>query len=112
MKPMMKCGHAANSTMGAQNIPACVICFGTHPGAVEVAEAPKLDGRMASCSYRGSCREQRGRNAYNGRKEKPDYGDFDAAGHSVAPSSTELPFFEHRPDQAMDAYYCGCFGWD
>lgn len=42
----------------------------------------------------------------------PDYGAYDASGHSVAPSSTDLPFFSHRPDSAHDAYYCGCYGWD
>jgi len=51
---------------------------------VEVAETPDLTGRVAKCSYGG----------------KP------------VPSSTDLAFFKHRPDQEFDEYYCGCFGWD
>lgn len=27
-------------------------------------------------------------------------------------SSTALPFFESRPDDEEDRYYCGCYGWD
>jgi len=28
------------------------------------------------------------------------------------PSSTKLAFFEYRPDQPTDDYYCGCRGWN
>lgn len=27
-------------------------------------------------------------------------------------SSTNLPFFEYRPNLDTDTYYCGCWGWD
>ena len=83
-KPMMKCGHAANSTDGHGN-PACVICYGIHPGASEVAEPPNLAGRKSRCVY--GCGNTRD-------------------------SSTELPFFEHVPDKPNDRHYCGCRGWD
>ena len=82
-KPMMKCGHAANSTDG-EGKPVCVICFGLKPGAAEVADEPDLEGREAKCTY---CSNK-------------------------CPSSTNLAFFEHRPDRPSDSYYCGCFGWD
>ena len=28
------------------------------------------------------------------------------------PSDPNLAFFEARPDQELDRFYCGCFGWD
>lgn len=27
-------------------------------------------------------------------------------------SNFNLPFFEYKPNQEYDNYYCGCFGWD
>ena len=30
----------------------------------------------------------------------------------TVPSSSDLWFFEHRPDEEYDLYYCGCWGWD
>jgi hypothetical protein len=32
--------------------------------------------------------------------------------HAIVPSSKELAFFESKPDQEYDTYYCGCLGWD
>lgn len=82
--PMMKCGHAANSTK-ADGSPACVICAGIVPGADEIVEqAPDLAGREASCTYCGS----------------------------RIPSSQKAAFFSHRPDRPTDSFYCGCRGWD
>jgi hypothetical protein len=83
MKPMMKCGHAANAT--TEGKPCCVICAGIVPGAYEIAEAqPDLSGRKAKCCY---C-------------------------SSLADSSSDLAFFAHTPDKATDNYYCGCLGWN
>lgn len=83
MTPMMKCGHAANAVNGDK--PVCVICFMTEGDkATQIADAPDLTGRKAFCSYGGA----------------------------ETQSSTELPFFEHRPDKDSDRYYCGCHGWD
>jgi hypothetical protein len=80
-QPLMMCGHAANATHNGD--PACVICVGIDPGALVIdASPPDLTGRLAKCSYCGSER----------------------------PSSTDLPFFEHR--ESGDYYYCGCRGWD
>ncbi len=81
--PMMKCGHAANAKSNGK--PSCVICVGIHTGAMEVDPAPtQLVERVAECAY---CSKQ-------------------------APSSLDLPFFEHRPERADDKYYCGCRGWE
>ena len=35
------------------------------------------------------------------------YGD-----HAVVPTRPTLPFFQSRPDDSRDRYYCGCYGWD
>ncbi len=51
----------------------------------EIAELPNLTGRTAFCGY---------------------------GKHAEKPSSTDLAFFEHKPTEAHDNYYCGCFGWD
>lgn len=83
--PMMRCGHAANAT--ADGKPVCVVCLGLTPDAEIVNDSPPLlDGRMAECVYT-DCRH-------------------------MAPSSPNLPLFEHRPRMRMDLYYCGCKGWD
>lgn len=80
---MMACGHSANGVN--RGAPVCVICVGIVPGARQVVTAPDLAGRIAQCSY----------------------GD-----HRPVPSSIALPFFEYRPSEPEDLYYCGCFGWD
>ena len=113
MKPMMKCGHAANSNHvlpDGTRKPSCVICYGIHPGAGEIDEAPPtFVGRLAYCCYKGSpCKTHR----YGKGQSQPDFGEFDAQGRAFAPSSPDLPFFEHKPTQPHDEYYCGCFGWD
>jgi hypothetical protein len=82
MKPMMKCGHAANATTKGK--PCCAICTGIRSGWNEIDEhAPSLDGRMAKCT----------------------------CGKTV-PSSMSLAFFENCPDKPNDRFYCGCYGWD
>ena len=88
-KPMMKCGHSANASIGEK--PVCAICIGIVSGAEEVDNSPpNLKGRMAHCVYCGSMR----------------------------PSQTDLPFFEYGymkqgvRDETRDSYYDGCRGWD
>jgi hypothetical protein len=82
----MKCGHAANAVNMQTNQPSCAICAGLTPDADIVAQVqPDLKGRFAHCAY--------------GR-------------HAKVPSSTDLAFFEHRPRDEEDIYYCGCYGWD
>lgn len=112
--PMMKCGHAASGTCSRKDgqtydppIPSCVIC-----GCIEVdTSPPDLSGRTAECSYMGSCRDRYKRERHYD-VAGPDYGAFDSRGKATAPSSAELPFFEHKPDAATDRFYCGCFGWN
>lgn len=88
-KPMMKCGHAANATTTnsiGETIPTCAICVGITPNALIVDNnPPNLENRIAKCAY---CK-------------------------NMQPSNpNELPFFEYRPNQKYDLYYCGCRGWD
>lgn len=63
--------------------PCCAICAPS-PDAYEVVETPDVTGRKAKCS---DC----------------DY---------VRDSSVDLPFFEYRPDEEYDKFYCGCMGWE
>jgi hypothetical protein len=82
--PLLKCGHAANATT-EDGRPCCAICIGISEGAQEVAEKqPDLKGRRAKCTY---CMK-------------------------TIESSLSLAFFEHRPHDDHDDFYCGCRGWD
>lgn len=84
MKPMMKCGHAANAVDKDGN-PCCAICAGSTPDAFVVEDKEiDLTGRKARCLYCGSLKD----------------------------SSPDLPFFEYRPDRKFDGFYDGCKGWD
>lgn len=92
MADFMKCGHSAQAR-DSKGRPACAICIGTHPGATVVeGSPPSLEGRFATCSY---SRRRDGKPCTSRR-----------------PSSFDLPFFEHRPRNDTDEYYCGCWGWD
>jgi len=84
---LMKCGHRAQGIDRSTNQPVCIICLGYNPGATEIeTDLPDLTNRMAKCIY-SNCRNQ-------------------------VKSSFDLPFFEYRPNEKYDRYYCGCFGWD
>lgn len=94
---MMKCGHAANAT-NTSGKPCCAICA-VKPGYDEPAEVD-LSNRRAKCQY---------------RTRKMVGTIHSLAGHSPegVPSDTPgLAFFEHRPGEKFDRYYCGCHGWD
>lgn len=96
--PMMACGHAANAVChGIGNAdpaghPSCVICA-PKDEACAIAAGIDLTGRVAVCAY------------------YPRGGRYHKCPEPV-PSSTALAFFEHKPGEARDRYYCGCFGWD
>ena len=83
---LMTCGHVANCKQvlsDGTRIPACTIC-----GCSTIAEEkPSLDGRKARCFY-CSC-----------KKEPVD-------------SNYRLAFFEYKPSEEYDKYYCGCYGWN
>lgn len=83
--PLMKCGHAASGIEMKTGKPCCVSCSGLTPDAHIEAAAPDLTGRFAHCAY---------------------------GPHARVPSSTDLAFFEYKPDKPEDIYYCGCYGWD
>jgi len=84
----MKCGHTANAVK-ENGKPVCVICAGITPDAEIISEEiPDLTDRKARCTY------------YGGKY------------HSEALSKLRLPFFEYKPDNEFDEYYCGCFGWN
>ncbi len=82
---VMKCGHRANGTSG--NRTCCVGCAmnGDDRAFEEETEVPDLSGRMAMCCY---------------------------GEHGKVAASFNLAFFEQKPNDEFDRYYCGCFGWD
>lgn len=101
-KPMMKCGHAATGTNSSGKA-FCIICAGLGVGGEEVDDnPPSLAGRVARCDYYG--RTARDRCNYGGKRGEPCTCE--------QPSSPNLPFFGHQPDEQFDMFYCGCFGWD
>jgi hypothetical protein len=77
-----------NSYYGDPDHTICTSCAGKRYRA-----ASDLTGRMAKCHYK------------SGR---------DGKAHANGPvaSSFSLAFFEYKPDQEFDTYYCGCWGWD
>lgn len=89
-RPMMKCGHAANGTIGRSpspplkpGDPCCVICAPSKEAYEVDPSPPDLRTREARCSC-------------DARK----------------PSSPDLAFFEHHPFEPFDEFYCGHAGWD
>ena len=93
MGTLMKCGHSTKAVRMGTDIPVCAICLGITPDAEVVEDSPPdLSGRRAKCTYRT-------------RRDG-------TLCTSEQDSSSELAFFEHRPDKPNDAYYCGCWGWD
>ena len=104
--PMMKCGHAANATTvrDGKTIPCCIICA-PDKGAYITTDSINLTDRKARCGYYGKHR----------RNGSCDYGGTDQPDRICrceTESSSKLPFFEYRPTQPFDMFYCGCHGWD
>ena len=100
---LMACGHTAQAVDGT-GAPVCAICLTVTPDArVVVEDKPDLTGRMSRCSYSkpGEAEHRVGREG-RGYRAVPQ----------PQPSAWSLPSFEHRPDQAEDRHYCGCWGWD
>lgn len=84
MRPLMKCGCVAQG-VDACGGPICAVHAGFTPDARIIDEnPPDLTGRKAKCTY---CK-------------------------NVRDSALTLPFFEHRPTDERDGYYCGCYGWE
>ena len=89
---LMECGHVAQGMRGWKKSPVCLVCM-CDAVAREVTGTDGLLGREAVCSYFGS-RTRSG--ICQGKTE----------------SSWDLAFFEYRPDEKFDRFYCGCWGWD
>ena len=99
MALLMKCGHVANAEIQLEDgstVSCCAICYGLKDGADQVEReccgTDGLNGRKARCVYSTP------------RPGNKCRGEVD--------SNWDLPFFQYQPDQAYDAYYCGCWGWD
>lgn len=108
MKVLMKCGCAANATDEYGN-PCCAIHLGLLSGADIVASTPNLAGRFARCVYFGKAKPR--------RRYANDECNYGCRGNNVCkcgkvPSSLDLAFFEYKPNEEHDKFYCGCFGWD
>ena len=88
---LMECGHVANAEKidppNNDRKPVCAICD-CDKIVKEARGADELEGRQAVCSQHKGCSP------------------------SVTSSRWELPFFNYRPDEKYDTYYCGCWGWD
>lgn len=99
--PILKCGCVAIALSHGK--PACPIhdCF-------EVAdEQPKLEGRLARCTYYGKPVKT---GMYNSNCcDKCKSGDVCLC---EKPSSNNLWFFQHKPDNEFDEFYCACHGAD
>jgi len=109
---MMQCGHIANAVCREYQgfsydppIPACVICT-----CIEtMSESVDLTARQTRCVYYGQIPTGRLHESNHGCKrgepcmcEEPS---------SNAPDG-RLAFFEYRPLELHDRFYCGCWGWD
>lgn len=108
--PMLECGHAANAH-DSEGKPSCAICVGLHPGAKIVAvNPPDLSTRRARCDYfsKGTAKG-RGLRCSN---ECNYGGNSETTCKCEQPSSSDLPFFKHRPSEPFDEFYCGCWGWN
>lgn len=106
---MMTCGCAAQVVQvlkDGSRIPACI----THDCTEIAASKPDLTSRKARCAYYGGRTAKRG--SYGGGNEC-NYGQDRAPICTCEqPSSSQLPFFEHKAAEPFDKFYCGCHGWD
>lgn len=99
--PMMMCGHAANALDIKTNRPSCVICMSTRSDlATTINPDYSFEKREARCAY-----DQPGAGG-GGKYRKHTDGD------SITPARMSLAFFESKPNEKWDRYYCGCWGWD
>jgi hypothetical protein len=88
MQTLMKCGHSTTAK-DKDGKPVCIICFGVNNDATIVEDnKPNLTGRKAICCQHKHLTQK------------------------IVDSNFNLPFFEYRPDEKYDAFYCGCWGWD
>ena len=105
MKPMMKCGHAANAVNTKDGTPVCVICTGFTSNAFEIDKnSPDLTNRKARCSYYGSVPSGRNHESlFKCKRGEKCLCEVD--------SSSDLPFFKIEKTRDHDSFFCGCWGW-
>lgn len=118
--PMMACGHAASGLQGTGTDarPVCVVCsmLGDPKAATVDTDPPDLTGRTARCAYYGHAATGRQRegpcNGTWSTRDEPCRCEQPSTDGISSDGPARLAFFEHRPDQDHDRYYCGCWGWD
>lgn len=81
---MMACGHISTSTERLRDGSTRPACVMCGCFDIDDAFTGIPEGRMARCT---DC-------------------------NKTASSNVDLPFFKSCPDEPMDSYYCGCWGWD
>lgn len=69
-----------------------------------------LTGRTARCSYYGCKYVLQVR--YQSCECEECKKNADERCHCERPSSEELAFFRHKPDEEFDEFYCGCKSWN
>lgn len=62
-----------------------------------------MSERQAVCCYAG---------AYVGQTDDARHTGRYPGSSKPQESGRHLPFFEARPNETYDRYYCGCYGWD
>ncbi len=111
MLAYMACGCAAQMINIEDGSPYCF----THDCNEVADEEPDLSGRTARCSIcdcietnASACKRSRAAGGI-----EACYGVVpEGKRRSEAPSSLDLPFFEHRPNEEYDRFFCGCMGWN
>jgi hypothetical protein len=82
-KFIMACGHAPSGA-DKEGCPICAICVGITAKA-ELRQTVSIPiSRQAKCSHCGS----------------------------YAPSVENLAFYQYKPNEEYDEFYCGCAGWN
>jgi len=110
--PLMKCGHTAQAVDSDGN-PACIICHGITGGATEVDDSPPdLAGRRARCTYYGKSYKVGVRYGSECSECNKRYKELQFPKcYCERDSNINLAFFNHRPGQSFDEFYCGCHSW-
>lgn len=109
--PLMACGcvgmtlhMGAHDGLPAQH-PSCFTHVGLDAGACTVVPAPDFANRRARCDWYGKAWGRMNECNYDCKERKDGC-------RCERPSSTELPFFESKPKEPFDTFYCGCHSWD
>ena len=104
---IMTCGCKPQSIRQRDNAPYCLV----HDCDL-VGNTPDFEGRRARCAYFGKPVRT---GMYNGNccgKCTISVREGDGICHCEQESSTKLWFFQSKPDQEFDEYYCACHGAD